>query len=131
MDEKGHQILLKNLEKQLEIHFCDIDETGDLEDKLAGASYEYFQSLDLEKYVKIFSALAEEKRLKILILLTIREMCNCELTAATKSTQPNLTYHIKILENAGLVTHRKQGKYRYYSLSENALTRKILENICN
>jgi ArsR family transcriptional regulator len=64
--------------------------------------------------------LADEKRLKILRLLTFREMCVCELTAALNLTQPNLTHHVKKLENADLVEHEKRGKWVYYSIKNKA-----------
>jgi DNA-binding transcriptional ArsR family regulator len=112
----------------LETHFCDLNNTIEHESMLEKASDEYFQDKNLGKYVKIFESLSDEKRLKILHLLTFREMCNCELTAATKSTQPNLSYHIKKLENAGLVKKRREGKYIYYSLDE-TMKQKLLEII--
>ena len=63
-------------------------------------------------------ALSDEKRLKILALLTFREMCVCELTAALGLTQPNLSHHVKKLEYAGLVRHEKRGKWVYYFLTD-------------
>jgi len=84
---------------------------------LKNFSDQYFKKFDFGMKSQIFNALADEKRLKILNLLTLREMCVCELTAALNITQPNLTYHIKKLENMGLVEHKKQGKWVYYSLT--------------
>jgi ArsR family transcriptional regulator len=45
-------------------------------------------------------------------------MCVCELAAALDMTQPNVTYHMKKLENVGLVEHEKRGKWVYYSLAD-------------
>lgn len=64
-----------------------------------------------------FKALADEKRLRILCLLRVREMCVCELTVALDLTQPNLSHHIKILEKEGIVTHTKKGKWAFYSIT--------------
>jgi len=108
----------KQLEYLLKTHFCDLKDTTEHESKLEKASDEFFSDKELQKYVKIFNSLSDEKRLKILYLLKFREMCNCELTAATKSSQPNLTYHIKKLENAGLIESRREGKFIYYSLCD-------------
>lgn len=116
----------ERLDQVLEIHFCDLEETNHQESILRKATNNYFDNLELSKYIKIFNALSDEKRIRIMILLTIREMCNCELTAAIGSSQPNLTYHIKILENAGLVVHRREGKFIYYSLIPDNTTNKIL-----
>lgn len=117
----------KQLEILLETHFCDLKDTTEHESRLKKLSDTYFQDKNISKYVKIFNSLSEEKRLKILSLLTIREMCNCELTAATSSSQPNLTYHIKILENAGLVRQRRDGKFIYYCLKDDPVTKLILD----
>ncbi len=117
----------KELEVLLETHFCDLDDTREHESRLKKLSDKYFQDKNIPRYVKIFNSLSEEKRLKILSLLTIREMCNCELTVATNSSQPNLTYHIKILENAGLVRQRREGKFIYYSLKDDPVTNLILD----
>ena len=116
----------ERLNQVLETHFCDLEETTLQESILKKAVENYFEYFGLSKYIKIFNALSDEKRIRIMMLLTMREMCNCELTAATGSSQPNLTYHIKILENAGLVVHRRQGKFIYYSLIQDATTNKIL-----
>lgn len=69
------------------------------------------------KQSKFFKALSDEKRIRILKLLTVREMCVCELMIALDVTQPNLSHHLRILENQGLVNRRKEGKWAYYSLT--------------
>jgi len=66
---------------------------------------------------KFFKALSDEKRIRILKLLTVREMCVCELMIALDVTQPNLSHHLGILENQGFVNRRKEGKWAYYSLT--------------
>ncbi len=52
-------------------------------------------------------------------------MCNCELTAALGLNQPNLTYHVKKLENVGLIDSRKQGKYIYYAFKDKSLAEHV------
>ncbi len=69
------------------------------------------------KQGKFFKALSDEKRIRILKLLAVREMCVCELMIALDVTQPNLSHHLKILENQGFVNRRKEGKWAYYSLT--------------
>ena len=91
-------------------------------------SERFLEGFSLREKALLFSALSEENRLKILSLLTLREMCVCELTAALDMTQPNLTYHVKKLENVGLVKHDKQGKWVYYSLTEGDELRQTLRN---
>jgi len=64
---------------------------------------------------KFFKALADETRLRILKLLATREMCVCEVMVALDLTQPTASHHLGLLENAGLVKARKEGKWVFYS----------------
>jgi len=102
----------------LETHFCDVNEKNKHESQLRKCAEHYLSKHDHTSKAKIYKALADEKRLKILKLLTIREMCVCELTTALNLTQPNLTHHIKKLEQANLVDYEKRGKWVYYSLKD-------------
>ena len=79
------------------------------------------------KQGKFFKALSDEKRIRILKLLTIREMCVCELMIALDVTQPNLSHHLKILENQGFVNRRKEGKWAYYSLTNSKATEELFK----
>lgn len=108
----------EKLSELLETPFCDVYNAEEHEPLLKRTTDDYFEKFDFERKTRIFNALAEKNRLKILKLLTFREMCVCELTAALDMTQPNLSYHIKKLENAGLVKHSKRGKWVYYSLTD-------------
>jgi len=110
----------------LETHFCDANNKIKHESELRKYTDHYLSKYDLVTKAKIYKALADEKRLKILKLLTIREMCVCELTAALNLTQPNLTHHIKKLEQANLVDYEKRGKWVYYSLKDE----KKLNQLC-
>jgi DNA-binding transcriptional ArsR family regulator len=108
----------ERLSELLETHLCDAEDSEEHESSLKALASRYFEYLDFERKVRIFNALSEGNRLKILNLLTFREMCVCELVAALDMTQPNITYHMKKLENAGLVKHKRQGKWVYYSLAD-------------
>ncbi len=115
----------KALEKILETHFCDLEDTENHESQLQTAADSFFKNYEILKNTKIHNALSDESRIKILLLLKFREMCNCELTAALNLTQPNLTYHVKKLENASLVKHRREGKYTYYALVDEVISRML------
>ena len=52
----------------------------------------------------------------MLALLSIREMCVCELITALSLTQPTTSHHLKILEDADLVQSRKEGKWVFYGI---------------
>ena len=110
--------LREKLSGLLETYFCDADDQEEHGSELKRYAEGYLSRYDFVRSARVYRALADEKRLKILRLLTFREMCVCELTAALDLTQPNLTHHVKKLENAGLVGHEKRGKWVYYSLRD-------------
>lgn len=76
---------------------------------------------DLEKalrdYAAKFQVLADPLRLKILLLLREGEKCVCELVDAIQEKQPLVSYHLKLMTDAGLVLKRKEGTWAYYKLS--------------
>ncbi|MCM8830416.1 MAG: metalloregulator ArsR/SmtB family transcription factor [Candidatus Omnitrophica bacterium] len=72
----------------------------------------------LAKEVRFFSALANETRLRILILLSQKELCGCHLEWALGLTQAKVSRHLKVLKDAGLVKERREGLWVFYSLSE-------------
>lgn len=81
-----------------------------------------------KKKSKIFKALADEIRLRILSLLGTREMCVCEVMIALDLTQPTASHHLRILENVGLVKDRKEGRWVFYSLSDPSLIKSLLKS---
>ena len=65
----------------------------------------------------ICKALGDSNRLKIIKMLSDGEKCACKLLEAFEITQPTLSHHMKMLNECGLVTSRKEGKWSYYTLS--------------
>jgi len=68
-----------------------------------------------------FQALADEKRLRILDILRDGEHCVCDLTEALDIGQSLLSFHLKTLRDAGLVSDRRQGRWVHYSLVPEAV----------
>jgi len=84
----------------------------------------------VETYADIFKALANPSRLRIISLLAqSEELCVCELEAALGHKQPLASYHLAVLEDAGLITHRDEGTWSYYKLNE-ARLRELLSPQC-
>ncbi len=63
-------------------------------------------------------AVSDPNRVKILKLLQRRELCVCEIQAAIGLAQPTVSKHLKILEDAGLVTFSKDGLWVNYRISD-------------
>ena len=73
-------------------------------------------ALDLARAARLFHALSDETRLGILTMLGDGERCVCDLQAALDAAQSRLSFHLKVLKEAGLVTDRKEGRWSYYTL---------------
>ena len=66
---------------------------------------------------KVFKALSDPKRIKIVDLLSCGEMCECVLLKCFEISQPTLAHDMKILTDADIVISRREGKNIYYSLN--------------
>ena len=73
------------------------------------------------RMAKVFRALSDPKRVKIVDMLSCGEMCACVLLKCFEITQPTLAHDMKVLIEAGIVTSRREGKKTYYSLDRKAL----------
>jgi ArsR family transcriptional regulator len=76
---------------------------------------------DLERTTRLFHALSDQTRLSILQRLRFGERCVCDLTDALDAAQSRLSFHLKVLKDAGLVSDRREGRWMYYTLNANAL----------
>lgn len=68
----------------------------------------------LDEKAKLFKALGDEVRLKLLHLVRDEEICVCDLVTVMAMAQGTLSHHLSVLQQAGLVTARKQGRWNYY-----------------
>lgn len=81
---------------------------------------------NLNKFrAKVFSALADPVRLKILECLRGGERCVCEIVPSVGIPQPLVSRHLAILKSCGLVKYRKHGNRRFYFVSDPAVFRVI------
>lgn len=78
-------------------------------------------SSDLRNALTVFHALSDETRLGILERLRDGERCVCELTDVLKAAQSRLSFHLKVLKDAGLIRDRPEGRWMYYALNDEAL----------
>ncbi len=84
-----------------------------------------------EAYEQKFKALADKKRLQIMHILTQRgKVCVCDLCELVGMAQSKLSYHLKILLDAGLVAKETQGTWSYYELDGSEINRLLSEQLC-
>lgn len=79
-------------------------------------------AVDLSRAAQLFHALSDETRLCVLEKLRSGEQCVCELQDDLDAAQSRLSFHLRVLKEAGLVTDRKDGRWSYYSIVPGALT---------
>ena len=78
-------------------------------------------TLDRRSASHLFHALSDDTRLEIVEMLRDGERCVCDLMGALDAAQSRLSFHLKVLKDAGIVTDRRHGRWVYYSLSKEAL----------
>ena len=76
---------------------------------------------DRASTARLFHALSDETRLTVLEMLRGGERCVCDLQDAVGAAQSRLSFHLRVLREAGLVVDRKEGRWSYYSIVPDAL----------
>ncbi|MFX0002772.1 MAG: ArsR/SmtB family transcription factor [Candidatus Hodarchaeota archaeon] len=92
--------------ENVDLHFKILRKLGD----------ELFQDSKINNLIEFLNALSHKKRLVILNILKEKDRCVCELEGALDESQPSISHHLKILENAGLIRGWKKGKFTHYDL---------------
>ncbi len=72
----------------------------------------------MKDFIRVMKALSEPNRVRILKILQEGPLCVCEIRTALGISQPTVSNHLKVLEEAGLVTYRKEGLWVHYRLSD-------------
>jgi ArsR family transcriptional regulator len=74
--------------------------------------------LDVAGLSELFKAMADESRVKILQLLSMAELCVCDLAYLLDTTLPAVSHHLRFLKILNLVKTRRDGKQVFYSLAD-------------
>ncbi len=80
----------------------------------------------MKDLLSLFKALSDETRLRIVKLLENGELCVCHIVAAVDMSQSRISFHLKILKDAGLVQDRREGKWMHYRLNESDFFKRLL-----
>lgn len=106
-----------SVQRLIQLKICqpsDIRQAKAEAEKLATPEY----ALRLRRAERLFGAIGESNRMKILLLLSKREMCGCELEAALGMPQPTVSHHLGLLEQAGLLRRSKKGRFVFYEVQD-------------
>ena len=75
-------------------------------------------NISVEEFVSTAKALSDPNRVSALMALRLGELCVCQIMELLNLAGSTVSKHMSILKNAGLVTSRKEGRWVYYSISE-------------
>ena len=75
-------------------------------------------ALIVRPMTRLFKALGDETRLRIVALLSHGELCVCHIEAALSLSQPTASRHLSVLRSAGVVEPRREGTWVYYRLAD-------------
>ena len=106
-----------SVQRLIQLKICqpsDIRQSKAEAEKLATPEY----AVRLRQAERLFGAIGESNRMKILLLLSKRGMCVCELEAALGMPQPTVSHHLGVLEQAGLLKRSKKGRWVIYDIAD-------------
>lgn len=72
----------------------------------------------LEFKARVFKVLGDSNRIKIMEFLRGGERCQCEIIPILEQSQPTVSRHLRLLEEAGLITSRKDGNRTFYRVAD-------------
>ena len=78
-------------------------------------------AVDLGRLAVLSRALSDETRLAVLELLRFGERCVCDLQSDLDVAQSRLSFHLRVLRDAGLVVDRRDGRWSFYALAPEAI----------
>lgn len=106
-----------SVQRLIELKICqpsDIRQAKAEAEKLATPEY----AGRLRRAEKMLGTIGDSNRIKILLLLSKREMCVCEIEAALGLPQPTVSHHLGLLEQADLLQRSKKGRWVFYAVQD-------------
>lgn len=81
--------------------------------------------LDVAGLSELFKVLGDETRTRILYLLSLNELCVCDLSDLLEMSLPAVSHHLRLLKMMHLVKYRREGKQVFYSLADDHILQLI------
>ncbi|HVP06037.1 MAG TPA: metalloregulator ArsR/SmtB family transcription factor [Dehalococcoidia bacterium] len=80
----------------------------------------------LEQTAGVFKALSDPTRVRILKTIShMEQMCECNIVPAFGLSQPTISYHLKVLREAGLITSERRGQWVWHRVNQRAVLRAV------
>lgn len=79
--------------------------------------------VELKARALVFQALGNETRLKILGTLSVKELCTCDIVQTLGGAATTVVFHLRMLEEAGLISSRQVGRFTLYQLNRELLSK--------
>ncbi len=111
----------KSIQRLIQAGICNQAEVEESRKDAAAFSSPEF-SRKIRRAGDVLGAMGEPNRIKILLLLSKKEMCVCHLESALGMSQPTISHHLGVLERAGLLHRRKKEKWVFYKLTDSPVT---------
>jgi len=103
----------KSVQRLIELGVCQPSDIKKAKDEATKFSSPEFAPR-IRKAERLLGAIGDSTRIKILLLLSEREMCVCELESALGLPQPTASHHLGTLEQANLVERNKKERWVFY-----------------
>jgi ArsR family transcriptional regulator len=80
----------------------------------------YRYEIEMKDILKVFKALSDATRLRLVLLLMERDLCVCELVFILKMEQSRISHQLRVLRDADLVEDIRQGRWMIYRIPGDA-----------
>ena len=117
----------KPIQRLIELGVCQPSDIKKAEDEAARLSSPEYTA-KIRRAERLLGAAGDSNRIRILLLLSKREMCVCELESALGLPQPTASHHLGILEQADLVERNKRERWVFYKVRDSP-TLDLLKNL--
>ncbi|MDG7011330.1 MAG: helix-turn-helix transcriptional regulator [Nitrososphaerota archaeon] len=116
-----------SVQRLIELDICQPSDIRQAEEDARKLSTPEFASR-LRRAEKLMGAIGDSNRMRILLLLSKREMCVCELESALGLPQPTVSHHLGLLEQADLLHRSKKGRFVFYEVQDSPAL-ELLKNL--
>jgi len=108
-------------QKTNDVYKCSPEECQSIARQAIATNTLFADEQNLKNRALLFKALGNETRLRILGLLSVQELCTCDIVGALNGAFSTVTFHLRMLEDAGLISSRHVGKFNLYRLEGRVL----------